>query len=271
MKRLLLLTFLSILGISLAKAQRFSILSYNIYHGENPTISGKPTLDTIADYIILVQPEAIAFQELDSMTLRSARIYGEKINQISRLSRETGYKGYFGRAIEFEEGAYGNGILNKKSKGYHTFPLPSPAGGEPRAVAWSQLELKTLEKIYMGSAHLDHEFEENRIAQIDTLISYADSLQSPAFIVGDFNFEEGSDAYNRIPSHWKDAGKEAGNSDPTFPGEGEEGKRIDYLFYDSTYFQLVSYQVVPLPYSDHYAILVTLDLIKKRKDSTTAN
>jgi hypothetical protein len=36
---------------------------------------GKPTLDTIADYIVLVQPEAIAFQELDSMTLRSARIY----------------------------------------------------------------------------------------------------------------------------------------------------------------------------------------------------
>jgi endonuclease/exonuclease/phosphatase family metal-dependent hydrolase len=271
MKRLLLLTFLSILCVSLAKAQRFNILSYNIDHGENPAISGKPTLDTIADYVILVQPEAIAFQELDSMALRSARIYGEKINQISRLSQETGYKGYFGRAIEFEEGAYGNGILNKKSNGYHTFPLPSPAGGEPRAVLWSQLELKILEKIYMGSAHLDHEFEENRIAQIDTLISYADSLPSPAFIVGDFNFEEGSGAYNRIPSHWKDAGKEAGNTDPTYPGEAEEGKRIDYLFYDSTHFELVSYQVVPLPYSDHYAILVTLGLIKKRKDSNTAN
>jgi endonuclease/exonuclease/phosphatase family metal-dependent hydrolase len=271
MKRLLLLTFFSILSISFAKAQRFSILSLNSYHGENPALSGKPTLDMIADYIVLVQPEAIAFQELDSMTLRSARIYGEKINQISRLSRETGYSGYFGRAIEFQEGAYGNGILNKKSKAYHTFPLPSPAGGEPRAVAWSQLELKTFEEIYMGSVHLDHEFEENRTAQIDALISYADSLQSPAFIVGDFNFEEGSDAYNRIPSHWKDAGKEAGNSDPTFPGEGEEGIRIDYLFYDSAYFQLVSYKVVPLPYSDHYAILVTLDLIKKRKDSTTVN
>jgi endonuclease/exonuclease/phosphatase family metal-dependent hydrolase len=164
MKCLLLITFLSILSISLAETQRFSILSYTIYHGENPTIFERPTLDTIADYIVLVQPEAIAFQELDSMTLRSTRIYGEKIKQIARLSRKTGYRGYFGRAIEFEAGAYGNGILNKKSRGYHALPLSSPAGGEARAVVWSQLELKTLEKLYMGSVHLDHECEENRIA-----------------------------------------------------------------------------------------------------------
>jgi len=264
MKRFLLINFLFLFSISLADAQRFSIISYNIYHGENPTIPGKPTLDTIADYIVLLQPEAIALQELDSMTLRSATIYGEKINQISRISRETGYRGYFGRSMAFEEGAYGNGILNKKSKGYHTLPLPSPAGGEPRAVVWSQLELKTLEEVFMGSVHFDHEFEENRIAQTDSLFSYADSLSRPAFIVGDFNFEEGSAAYNRIPSHWKDAGKEAGNLNPTYAGV--DGKRIDYLFYDSTYFQLVNYQVVNLPYSDHYALLVTLDLIKRRKD-----
>ena len=166
--------------------------------------------------------------------------------------------------MEFEEGAYGNGILNKKSKGYHTLPLPSPAGGEPRAVVWSQVELKTLEEIFVGNTHLDHQSEENRIAQVDSLFSYADSLSRPAFIVGDFNFEEGSEAYARIPAHWKDAGKEAGNREPTYPGE--EAKRIDYLFYDSTYFQLVSYQVVQLPYSNHYAIWVTLDMIKRRKE-----
>lgn len=264
MKRLILFTFFSILSSSIAEAQRFSILSYNIYHGENPSIPGKPTLDTISDYIALLQPEAIAFQEVDSMTLRSARIYGEKINQISRLRKETGYQGYFGRSFKFQEGAYGNGILNKKSKGYHTFPLPSPAGGEPRAAVWSQLELNTSEEIYMGSVHLDHESEENRVAQIDALITYADALPRPAFIAGDFNFEESSEAYNRIPTHWKDAGKEAGNSEPTYAGS--DGKRIDYLFYDSTYFQLVSYQVFRLPYSDHYAILVILDLIKPKKE-----
>jgi endonuclease/exonuclease/phosphatase family metal-dependent hydrolase len=265
MKRLLLIQFLLVLFISKVDAQRFRVLSYNIYHGEHPVSKGKPTLDTIADYIIMNQPEAIAFQELDSMTLRSEGIYGEKINQISRLSQKTGYRGYFGRSMEFQEGAYGNGILNKKSKGYHTVPLPNPAGGEPRAMIWSQLELKTLEEIFMGNTHLDHEFEENRIAQVDSLFSYANSLSRPAFVVGDFNFEDNSEAYARIPAHWKDAGREAGILDPTFPGDS--AKRIDYLFYDSTYFDLVSYQVIQLPFSDHYAILVTLDLIKSRKDS----
>jgi len=69
MKRLILLIFISTLDIYLAKAPRFSILSYVNYHRENPTLSVKPTLDTIADYIVLIQPEAIAFQELASMTL----------------------------------------------------------------------------------------------------------------------------------------------------------------------------------------------------------
>jgi endonuclease/exonuclease/phosphatase family metal-dependent hydrolase len=265
MKQLILLNFLFALSINFTDAQQISLISYNIYHGESPTQPGNPTLDSIAEYLIRLQPDAIALQEVDSMTHRSANSYGEKIDLISKLAIKTGYKGYFGRSMGFDGGAYGNGILNKKSKGYHTLALPNPANGEPRAVVWSQLELKSLEEIYIGNTHLDHEFEENRIAQIDSLISYADSLPLPAFIVGDFNFEEGSEAYRRIPAHWKDAGKEAGNDEPTYPGT--DGKRIDYLFYDSTYFQLVSYEVIQLPYSDHYAIWVTLDLIKRRKDS----
>jgi endonuclease/exonuclease/phosphatase family metal-dependent hydrolase len=87
--------------------------------------------------------------------------------------------------------------------------------------------LKILEEFYLGSVHLDHEFEENRIAQIDALISYEVSQPLPATVVGDFNFEEGSKASSRIPSDWKEAQKGARNTDPTYRVEGEEGKRID--------------------------------------------
>lgn len=260
MKRLLLLNYLFFALLASIEAQQFSILSYNIYHGESPVSPRKPTLDSIAAYIRQIQPEAVAFQELDSMTRRSERVYGEKIDLLDQLGHKTGLSGYFGRSILFDEGAYGNGILAKNSKDYHTFPLPSPAGGEQRAVVWSKLELSNQKEIYLGSVHLDHEYEQNRVAQIDSLLSYATSLSRPAVIVGDFNFEEGSEAYNRVPEHWKDAGKEVGKREATFPGE--DGKRIDYLFYDSNFFKLVSYQLVPLPYSDHYAILVTLDLLK---------
>jgi len=50
------------------------------------------------------------------------------------------------------------GFWIKSRKGYHTFPFLVAAGGKLRAVVLvPRLDLKTLEEIYMGSVHLDHE------------------------------------------------------------------------------------------------------------------
>jgi endonuclease/exonuclease/phosphatase family metal-dependent hydrolase len=264
MKKLFLLYFLFALLTVSVDAQQFTILSYNIYHGENPARPGTGTLDQLADLIVIRQPEVVALQEVDSMTLRSAAIYGKKVDLILALSRKTGYRGYFAKAMEYDSGAYGTGVLVKKAKSYHTQHLVNPAGGESRAVAWAQIELKTLEELFFGSVHLDHEFEENRLAQVDSLFSYADSLPRPAFLVGDFNFDPNSKEYAAIPAHWEDAGAVAGNNTATY--SGVDGKRIDYVFYDSNYLELVSYEVLKLDLSDHYAVLVTLNLHKKRKE-----
>ena len=197
------------------------------------------------------------------MTLRSEGIYGKKIDFMRKLSRETGYRGYFGKAMDYAEGGYGEGLLAKKGSNYHTVSLPTPEGGEPRAIAWVKAELKTLEEFYFGGTHLCHEFQENRIAQVDSILSYAETLDKPVVWVGDLNFTQDSEEYSRIPSHWKEAGAVAGDLQNTF-GTSDQGARIDYIWYDSRKFELVEYKVLnQIPYSDHYPVWAVLRMKKE--------
>ncbi|PZX61055.1 endonuclease/exonuclease/phosphatase family metal-dependent hydrolase [Algoriphagus ratkowskyi] len=258
---LVLITFLLSLSLN-AVAQvsnaEFKVLTYNIYHGEKPDLPGKPNLEEIANLIILLQPEVVALQEVDSMTTRLERIYGSKINWVAELAKKTGYTSYFAKAMDYAEGGYGEAVLVKKALDYHTQALPTPAGGEPRSAAWAKIELKNSKELYFGATHLCHQFPENRIAQLAALTHYADSLSRPAIWVGDLNFDPSSHEYKSISSKWSDAGFIANNDSPTF--NSEDGKRIDYVWYDSENFELVNYKVIKVPFSDHYPVLVTLRL-----------
>ncbi|MEP0712010.1 endonuclease/exonuclease/phosphatase family protein [Algoriphagus sp.] len=240
-------------------ATEFTVLTYNIYHGEKPDSLGTPNLDDIANLIILLQPEVVALQEVDSMTTRLEGIYGSKIDWVAELGKKTGYRSYFAKAMNYAEGGYGEGVLVKKALNYKTQALPTPAGGEPRAAAWVKIELKNRKELYFGATHLCHEFAENRLAQISAITAYADSLPKPAFWVGDLNFDPTSEEYRSIGSKWADAGLVANDDSPTF--NSEEGKRIDYIWYDSEHFELVNYRIIDVPFSDHFPVLVTLRLI----------
>lgn len=240
--------------------QFIKILSYNIYHGENPN-SSAPNLDDIEKLIIQIQPDLIAMQEIDSMSLRSESLFGKKVNLIKELSERTGYEGYFGHAMYYNEGAYGVGLLVKIGSDFKTQNLPSPAGGEPRVAAWAKAELESSKEIHFASTHFSNESSINRLAQLKALLAFADSSSLPTLYAGDLNFDPESDEYKSIPSHWKDAGSVAGDTTATYAGEN--GKRIDYVMYDSGEFELVGYKVLDLTYSDHYPVLVTLKLKTK--------
>ncbi len=262
--------FLALLFLSfVSQAQEFKVMTFNIYHGENPSKMGESNFDEVVNLIIQKQPEVIALQEVDSMTGRSTQFFEEKVDMMYKFMRETGYRSYFAKAMDYDGGGYGEGLLMKKRLENKTQNLSNPEGGEPRAVAWAKIELKTEEELYFGGTHLCHEFEGNRMAQMKELFSYADSLDRAAFIAGDFNFDPESTVYDSIPSHWKDAGEVAGVSDQTFAGEN--GKRIDYVFFDSRYFELVDYQVIKIDYSDHYPVLVTLRLIGQKPTEEMEN
>jgi endonuclease/exonuclease/phosphatase family metal-dependent hydrolase len=262
MKQSFILLLFSLFMLGKTSAQDIKILSYNIFHGENPTKPGTPNLKELIDFMILTQPEVAALQEVDSLTGRFLQLYPDSVDMISRMVRETGYRGYFGKAMDYDGGGYGEGLLVKKGSNYHTQKLPYPSGGEPRAAAWVKAELKTLEEFYFGGTHLCHEFEANRAAQVDSLFAYAETLNKPVILAGDFNFTPDSPEYSRIPSHWIEAGAEAGNTQNTY-GTAESGARIDYIWYDSRKFELVEYKVFPVPYSDHYPVWAILRMKKE--------
>lgn len=247
-------------------AQEIKILTYNILHGERADKPSEPNLTEIANLLIQIQPEVIALQEVDSMTTRSSLIYGEPIDYIYKLRQETGYRGYFGKAMDHDGGAYGEGLLVKKGSNYHTLKLPNPAGGEPRAIAWVKAELKTTQEFYFGATHLCHEFEANRIAQLDSIISYADSLNKPVIWVGDLNFTPDSPEYASIPDYWKEAGAVAGDLQNTY-GTADSGARIDYIWFDSRKLELVEYKVLTdITFSDHYPVWAVLRLKKENPE-----
>lgn len=246
-------------------AQEIKILTYNILHGERADLPSSPNLPEVANLLVQIQPEVIALQEVDSMTVRSSKLYGEPIDYVYKLSQETGYRGYFGKAMEYDGGGYGEGLLVKKGSNYHTVNLPNPAGGEPRVIAWVKAELKTMEEFYFGATHLCHEFEENRIAQLDSILSHADSLDKPVIWVGDLNFTPDSPEYARIPDYWKEAGAVAGDQQNTY-GTAQSGGRIDYIWFDSRKFELVEYKVLnEITISDHYPVWAVLRI---KKEST---
>jgi endonuclease/exonuclease/phosphatase family metal-dependent hydrolase len=241
-------------------AQDIKILTYNILHGEQPDHARRPNLDQIAALLTQMQPDIVALQEVDSMTLRSARIYGTPIDYIQLLGEKAGYRSYFGKAMNFDGGAYGEGVLVKKGSNFQTTALPSPSGGEPRAIAWVEAALDSSTEFYFGGTHLCHQFEENRVAQLDSILTVAEALDKPVIWVGDLNFPPDSPEYKQIPGHWKEAGAEANDLRNTY-GTPQTGDRIDYIWYDSRKFELLEYKVLDhITHSDHFPVWAILRL-----------
>lgn len=255
----LLLFFFS--SITLALAQKdtntITVLTYNIYHGEDPANRGTSNLDEIAALILQYSPDVVAMQEVDSMTTRTAGVYGKKVDLVQELAKLTGYSGYFAKAMDYAEGGYGEGLLVKGEAIFSTQNLPIPHGGEPRAAAWAEFQLSNDKKIAFAGTHFCHEFEENRIAQVKEISKVADQSNLPVIWAGDLNLRPDSEAYRSIIGTWKDAGSDPTPYSPTF-GSLKDGPRIDYVWFDPSKFTLESYQVLDVPFSDHYPVLVTL-------------
>lgn len=129
MKHLFLVLFAILVSVGSSNSQEIKILTYNIFHGENPSKPGTPNFQQISDLFVLLQPEVIALQEVDSLTGRHLSLYPDSVDMIKRLVRDTGYRGYFGKAMNYDGGGYGEGLLVKKGSKYHTLNLPNPAGG----------------------------------------------------------------------------------------------------------------------------------------------
>ncbi len=236
-------------------------LSYNIYHGELPYTPGQPNLDSIARFIKMINPDFVALQEVDSATARSARFYGKRTDLVKELAAKTGMHGYFGKAMNYDGGGYGEGLLSKNELAAKTVILPTPAGGEPRSLIYATTTHNG-QKLSIGGTHLCHQYTENRVAQAESISKLFTGLSAPAVVGGDYNFESTEASYQVMMKNWSDAAVLKGNPQNTYSVKKPE-KRIDYAFLSkNSGWKVIDIKIFPVDYSDHLPVLFILELNK---------
>ncbi|MCF8373204.1 MAG: endonuclease/exonuclease/phosphatase family protein [Bacteroidales bacterium] len=232
------------------------VLSFNIYHGE--TMKGDFNLDAIAQVVINADADFVALQEVDHKTNRA-----HNYDLATELGWRTKMSPLFGKAMNYDGGEYGEGILSKFTfLQTRNVPLPFSPGNEPRAALEIISVLPSGDTIAFIGTHLDHlEDETDRVAQVKKINEEFFSNRYPTILAGDMNALPGSKAINILEEIWAPLYNKS-NPTPTYPSNNPE-KKIDYvMFYPATRWHVLSTEVIcDSVASDHCAYLVTLELL----------
>ena len=149
------------------------LMCYNVHNCVG--LDGELSVERIAGVINNAEVEAVALQELDSMTTRYP---GH--DMLSEVAALTGMHATYAPTIDYRGGKYGIGMLTReKPISYRQVPLPCRS--EPRA-----LLIVELEDYYYCCTHLSLH-EEDRITSVAIIIDELSKLDKPAIIAGDFN------------------------------------------------------------------------------------
>ena len=244
---LIFITIAAFLLLLPIKPVQIQIMSYNVRHCAG--MDWVVDYDRTANVIIKNQPDVVALQELDSMTGRSGRKY-----QLGELANRTNYYPIFGKAIDYDGGGYGVGMLVKE-KPLNTKKIPLP-GDEPRI-----LLVVEMKNYVLACTHLDLE-EEPRLESVPLIIDEAKLWEKPFILAGDFNDSVDSPLLQEITKHFTiNSGPE-----PTFPAD-EPNERIDFIatFNNCNVKTLESVVIDEPAASDHRPLLVKLQLPRRTK------
>lgn len=190
-------------------------MSYNIRNCKG--MDGKLNFDRVAAVINDYNPQIVAIQELDSLTARNRNFV------ISQLADRTGMHFLYSKAIDFDGGAYGIGMLSReKPLRYECVPLP---GREERRT----LLMAEFGSYIFCNTHLSLT-DEDRLASIDIILDAVNRFREgcsgkPVFIAGDWNGTPSSEAISKMGEHFNFL------TDPsifTFPSDTPD-RTIDYI------------------------------------------
>lgn len=199
----------------------FRIVSYNV--GAFAKYMTNST-EMVAKMLVEVKADAVGLNECDSVNTR------HMTNQVSDLAKAVGgWQWWFGRAMAYRSGAYGNGVIVPKDvtiQRKYTVTLAKGSGSEQRSVAVIETD-----KFVIGAAHLDHTSAEARLAQVAIVNSWAytnyrDS-KKPVFFLGDMNDYPDSETIAGIKKDWDLLSITTEN---TYPSRNA-ANCIDYIFH----------------------------------------
>ena len=235
------------------------VLSFNILHGA--TTEGSFDLDTIASVIQAVEPDFVALQEVDFRTRRA-----KNYDLATELGWRTKMAPLFGRAMPYDGGEYGEGILSRHTLlSSQNIPLPHSPGNEPRAALYISTLLPSGDTIAFVGTHLEHQRNSSdRIDQAKAINASFLPSELPIILAGDLNDVPPSEPIRILESQWK-ASYHLKGPVPTYPSDTPTSK-IDYVMvYPAHRWEIIDTEVLcNTVASDHCAYLVTLRLLPAR-------
>lgn len=200
-------------GVSNAAASQeqkeIRVATYNI------AASRVSDVETIAKAIKAIDADIISLNEVDKNTRRSGNV-----DQIKTLAKLTGMNGSFGKAIDFDGGEYGVGLLSKHSiTDKQVIELPS-GNNEQRIVMINKIDIDGFTSpILFMTTHLDwHKdgkirsqqvTELNNVSVGNTATQFDKIATYPKILAGDFNdtARDGS-ALQPLNKYWNKTTKE---------------------------------------------------------------
>lgn len=237
--------------LSCSAQDTLTVISYNIYHAEHPQET-QSTVQKIADFISDIDPDFVSLQEVDSMTARLGELHSSHTFDLAdSLAKLSGMSSYYGKALDFDGGGYGMAILSRKSLEPQKIELPNPKEGESRVLLY--LHTTDDSPVIFGATHLDHQYQENRLKQVEAINQQFELEEKPIILAGDFNFEPNTKGYKMMQELWIDAADDQAVS--TYPTENPE-KRIDYIWLsENVDWEVLNLQTINIDYSDHLPIM----------------
>lgn len=247
----------SALAEELPRQPALRVLTYNIHHGEGT--DGKLDLERLASVIADAKPDLVALQEVDRCTQRSGGV-----DQPARLGELTKLHVVFGKAMDYQGGAYGLAILSRWPVAEsQTHSLPADAGVEPRAVLEARVPMgERGAEVRFLVTHLDSKRDpaqrRNQAERIRELFPVA-KTNEPMLLAGDLNARPGSALLESLLADWTDGA--AGENLLTSPA-GVPRSKIDYiLFRPAARWRVVENRVIEEKVaSDHRPLLTVFEI-----------
>ncbi|WP_422348437.1 endonuclease/exonuclease/phosphatase family protein [Flagellimonas sp.] len=231
------------------------VLSFNVFGGR--TTKGDLNFEVVAKVIRDVNPDLVALQEVDYNVNRS-----RKVDLATELGWRTKLIPIFARAMYYDGGEYGEGVLSRYSfLTTRSVPLPNIEGQEPRTALEVVVELPSRDTIAFVGTHFAHEGPAGRELQAKALNEVFTKNKYPTILAGDLNARPGSKIITILEEFWEPTYNRE-NPEPTSPSHDPKSK-IDYImFYPRNKWRVVDKEIIVDTYaSDHCAYLVTLELL----------
>ncbi|WP_242132472.1 endonuclease/exonuclease/phosphatase family protein [Aestuariivivens marinum] len=232
------------------------VLTFNIYHGETVNAEKQFDFDLLAKVINDEQPDLVALQEVD---FKTNRVLG--VDLVTELGLRAKMQAIFGKAMAFDGGEYGEGILSKYSfLSTKNHVLPAREGKEPRAALEVNVVIKSGDTIKFVGTHLDHTKDEtDRINQANTINKLFAKENVPMIMAGDLNARPESETMKILFSIWKPS---LPDFQPTMPSDTPSVK-IDYVLYKpANAWRVLDTKIICNDKAtDHCAVLSVLELL----------